>query len=74
MWQELHLRARLEKTTISDLVRNAVRARYMDVRERRKEAMLAAIGIRDTPRNAPTAVEEVRALRKGNRLDRLMER
>lgn len=46
LWTVLRLQARIEKTTISDLVRRAVRERYSVDREKRKSAMEAVIGIK----------------------------
>src|ERR1700721_3816250 len=43
LWKALHLEARMEKTTISDLVRRAVRDRYS--REKRRVAITGFAGI-----------------------------
>jgi len=45
VWQALHARARQEETTISDLVRQAVRERYLGSQMARKAAMQAVVGI-----------------------------
>jgi predicted DNA-binding ribbon-helix-helix protein len=71
LWNALHARARAEKTTVSELVRNAFRERYLDKLEQREAAMRAVVGIRKHRANEPSAVEEVRALRRGSRIDRL---
>ncbi len=70
LWNALHTRARGQKTTISALVREAVRERYLGPEEAKRRAMLAFVGIR---KDAPTtdAVEYIRNLRRGNRLERL---
>jgi hypothetical protein len=66
--------ARSRKTTISDLVREAVRERYLGKRDEQMKAMQEFIGIRKK-RSAPLdAVEYVRSLRRGDRLDRLKKR
>jgi len=74
LWNALHARACSEKTTISELVRQAVRERYLGSLEQRRKAMLDFIGSRKAPAGAPDAVEEVRTLRRGVRLDRLSEK
>lgn len=71
LWQALHVRARGEGTTISELVRQAARERYLGKLDERRAAMQALVGIRkDRPevRN-PTAY--VRNLRRGGRIDNL---
>jgi hypothetical protein len=70
LWNVLHLRAREENTTVSDLVRSAVRDRYLGGREQRMEAMRKFAGSRKSPATMTTE-EEVRALRRGTRMDRL---
>jgi hypothetical protein len=71
LWGALHARAQSQHTTVSELVRGAVRERYFGKRDRRMEAMQAFIGIRKGVTEAPDAVETVRSLRRGSRLDRL---
>lgn len=46
LWGALRSRAQREKTTISELVRQAVRERYIGNLERRKAAMQSFVGIR----------------------------
>ena len=45
LWGALHARARREKTTISALVRQAVRERYLGSREQRMTAMQRFVGV-----------------------------
>ena len=71
LWNALHVRARSQKTTISELVRTAVRERYPGGREARKKAMREFVGIRKGQAGPFDAVEYVRNLRRGRRLDRL---
>ncbi len=71
LWTTLHARARSQQTTVSELVREAVRERYLGNRDLRMKAMQAFVGIRKQPAGAPGAVEMVRSLRRGSRLDRL---
>jgi predicted transcriptional regulator len=74
LWGALHARARSEKTTVSELVRQAVRERYLGNLDRRRAAMQGVVGIRKASAGAVDASEEVRRLRRGVRLDRLGER
>jgi hypothetical protein len=71
LWIALHARARSRQTTVSELVREAVRERYLGNRDLRMKAMQAFVGIRKRASEAPSAVEMVRSLRRGSRLDRL---
>ncbi len=74
LWVALHARARSEKTTISELVRQAARERYLRQQDARIGAMQNFVGIRKTRAKAADSSEEVRALRRGSRLDRLDDR
>lgn len=69
-WRVLHDHARREKTTVSELVRRAVRERYLSDRERRMAAMRRFVGSRKSG-GSTSGVEEVVRLRKGTRLDSL---
>jgi hypothetical protein len=71
VWNALHVRARRERTTISELVRRAVRDRYAGSDEKRREAMLAFVGSARRGPGAPDAVELVRSLRSGRRIERI---
>ncbi len=74
LWGALHARAQSEKTTVSELVRQAVRERYLGNLDRRRAAMQGFVGIRKTHGKDLDAPTEVRRLRQGSRLDRLAER
>jgi macrodomain Ter protein organizer (MatP/YcbG family) len=74
LWEALHARARLEKATVSDLVRQAVRERYLGDREQRRAAMRQFVGIRRSHAVSADSTQGVRRLRRGSRLDRLSER
>jgi ribbon-helix-helix CopG family protein len=74
LWNALHARARSRKTTISELVREAVRERYLGRRDERIKAMREFIGIRKRRPETMDAVAYVRSLRSGGRLDRLNKR
>lgn len=71
LWSALHARARNQRTTVSELVRAAVRERYFGNHAERMQAMHAFAGMPKQAGDAPDAVEEVRALRRGDRLSRL---
>lgn len=71
LWSVLHREARLEKTTISELVRRAARERYMNRLEERRSAMRALVGLRADRDDLPDTEEYVRELRKGDRIERL---
>ncbi|MGD1069749.1 MAG: CopG family transcriptional regulator [Bryobacteraceae bacterium] len=72
LWSALHAHARSRKTTISELVREAVRAQFLGGGEERKRAMQEFVGIRRERSGSPDAVEYVRSLRRGDRLERLL--
>ena len=74
LWGALHARARSERTTVSELVRQAVRERYFGDLDRRRAAMQSFVGIRTANSEGQDARLEVRHLRRGGRLDRLGER
>ena len=74
LWAALHARAQTEKTTVSELVRQAVQERYFGNLEPRRAAMERFVGIGQGSAGDRDAREEVRSLRRGNRLDRLGER
>ena len=73
LWGALHARARSEKTTVSELVRRAVRERYLGDLEQRAEAMQRFVGNSKTHGALTDSTEDVRKLRRGSRLDRLAE-
>ncbi len=74
LWGVLHARARQENTTISELVRQAVRERYVGSHEQRLSAMERFAGSRKPRPGQANATDEVRQLRKGSRVDRLADR
>ena len=69
MWDALHTRARIRKTTVSELVREAVRERYLGGQEERMKAMQEFVGIRKE--SSGDSAEYVRSLRRSARIDRL---
>jgi hypothetical protein len=66
LWGTLRARARSQQTTVSELVRIAVRERYVGNYGQRMEAMQAFIGIRKGTSETPDAAAVVRGLRRGN--------
>ena len=74
LWQALHALARREDTTISDLVRQAVRERYLGSLTTRKRAMQAAVGIWKDRADIGETKTYVRNLRRGTRLKRLTDK
>lgn len=74
LWNVLHDRARSDNSTISELVREAVRERYFGKHDRQMKAMQAFVGSRKDRADAPDAAEYVRSLRRGDRLERLFEK
>ena len=71
LWNALHTQARKEGTTVSDLVRQAARERYLGKLEERREAMQALVGIRKDRSEFSDSVQYLRRLRHGKRLDRI---
>jgi hypothetical protein len=68
-WKALHLRSRQSGLSVSELVRRAVRERYLSPAVRRKDAMGALVGIwKDRP-DTGDAETQVRGLREGRRLE-----
>jgi Arc/MetJ family transcription regulator len=71
LWAALHAKALLEKATVSELVRVAVRERYMGNLEERRADMMAAVGIWKDRDDLPDTETYLRNLRKDTRLKRL---
>jgi Ribbon-helix-helix protein, copG family len=71
IWKALHIRARQRKTSISELVRQAVREKYARSAADRREAMQALVGIWKNREDLPDSEQYVRRLRKGKRLRRI---
>ena len=71
IWKALHILSRQRRTSISELVRQAIRDRYISSRADRNKAMQALVGIwRDRDEIRDTE-KYVRRLRKGKRLTRI---
>ncbi len=70
LWSTLHTKALLEGATISELVRVAVRERYLGNIEERRQAMLGIIGLWKDRDDLEDTETMVRRLRGGTRLKR----
>jgi hypothetical protein len=71
IWKALHIRARQQKTSISELVRQAVREKYGRSAADRREAMKALVGMWRDREDLPNSEQYVRRLRKGKRVRRI---
>ena len=71
IWKALHIRSRQQGTSISELVRQAVRDKYGSSPARRRQAMQALVGIWKDRKDVPDSTTYVRRLRKGTRLRRI---
>jgi hypothetical protein len=71
LWNALHARAESSGTSISELVRQAVREQYLGKLEERRTAMQAFVGIRQDRKDLDDSTSYVRELRRGQRFDKL---
>ena len=67
IWKVLHIRSRQSGTSISELVRQAVRDKYGISPAKRREAMQAWVGIWKDRKDLPSTEAYIRQLRKGGR-------
>lgn len=63
--------SRKVKTTVCDLMQEAGREGYVVSREQQRTAMQEFVGIRQERSRSLDAVEYIRSLRRGSRLDRM---
>ena len=70
IWNALHIQARQAGTSVSELVRQAVRDRYGNSHENRRQAMKDWVGNWQGRKDIPDSETYVRRLRKGTRLRR----
>lgn len=70
-WKALHIRSRQQGTTISELVRQAVRDKYGSSPAGRRQAMQSLVGLWRNRKDLPDSESYVRRLRKGKRLRRI---
>ena len=73
LWNVLHVRARQSRTTVSELVRQAARERYLGSADTRAKAMQAVVGIWKDRKDMVSGEAYLRGLRRGTRLKRLSE-
>ena len=71
IWKVLHIRSRQQRTSISDLVRQAVREKYGSSPVDRRQAMQALVGMWKDREGISDSTAYVRRLRKGKRLRRI---
>ena len=71
IWKALHIRSRQLGTSISELVRQAVREKYGSSTAARTQAMQALVGLWKGRSDLPDSEAYVRRLRKGKRLTRI---
>ena len=62
LWETLHILARQSRSTVSELVRNAIREKYVGDAASRKTALLSAIGLWKDRTDLPNAQTYVRNL------------
>lgn len=68
IWKALNIRSRQRRTSISELVRQAVREKYGNSSADRRQAMQALVGLWKDRKDLPDSEQYVRRLRKGKRL------
>lgn len=71
LWNALRTRARSDGTTMSELVREAIRERYLGKLDERKSAMKSAVGLWKDRLDIRDSAAYVRRLRRGSRLRRI---
>jgi len=62
LWETLHILARQSRSTVSELVRSAIREKYVGDAASRKTALLSAIGLWKDRTDLPNAQTYVRNL------------
>jgi hypothetical protein len=73
LWDALYAHARKQRTSISNLLREAARDRYIGI-WRSGGRMRAIVGIRKDVSESGDSTEQVRKLRRGKRLERLWKK
>jgi macrodomain Ter protein organizer (MatP/YcbG family) len=71
VWKRLHILARQSGTTVSDLVRQAIREKYTGGPATRREALQSIAGLWKDRTDITDSTAYVRALRKDNRLEKI---
>ena len=67
LWNALHFHARLNGSTVSELVRKAARDKYMGNPEERREAMEGIVGLWKDRKDIGDTDAYIRKMRKGTR-------
>ena len=67
IWKVLQIRSRLSGTSISELVRQAIREKYGVSAEKRRQAMESWVGAWKDRTDLPDTETYIRQLRKGDR-------
>jgi hypothetical protein len=68
VWKALHIQSQQQGISISELVRQAVREKYLNSASNRTEAMVALVGLRKNRKELPETEAYIRRLRRGKRL------
>ena len=71
IWKLLEIQSRQTGTSISELVRQAIRDKYLPPPEERRRAMQAVVGLWKDRTDLPDTETYIRQLRRGRRLRRL---
>jgi len=71
VWKVLQIVSRQSGSSISDLVRQAVRERYVGAKTNREQVLKSVVGLWKDRRDLPDAEIYVRRLRRGDRLERV---
>ncbi len=71
-WKSLEVRSRQLGVSVSELVRQAVREKYVTSVANRSQAMAAWVGTWKDRKDLPSAETYVRKLRRGRRLKRIV--
>ncbi len=71
IWKALHIRSRQQRTSISELVRQAIGDKYGSSTASRRQAMQSLVGLWKDRKDLPDSGSYVRRLRKGKRLRRI---
>ena len=74
LWEILQIQSRQTGLTMSELVRESVRERYLGGTARRQEVFQALVGNRKDREEFADSEQYVRDLRRGSRLDRLADK
>jgi len=71
VWKRLQILSRQSGTSISDLVRKAVRNQYMSGPENSRNVLMSVVGLWKNRTDLPDTDTYVRSLRKGKRIERI---